>query len=128
MLVQSARQHGAARFIGTGENHWTLVHVDDLADVYVRALAEASAGSTFIAAADPPFLVRELADAASRWAGAAGKTEAWPLGEARQALGPFVDALVLDQRLSGARARRVLGWTPHGPSVLADLEHGSYAG
>ncbi len=128
MLVQSARQHGAARFIGTGENHWTLVHVDDLADVYVRALAEASAGSTFIAAADPPYLVREIAAAASRGGGAAGKTEAWPLEEARQALGPIVDALVLDQRLSGARARRVLGWTPHAPSVLADLEHGSYAG
>jgi nucleoside-diphosphate-sugar epimerase len=100
--------------------------VEDLADLYVRALEQAPAGSTFLAAADPPFLVREIAAAASRGAGAGGKTEAWPVDQARQALGPSVDALILDQRLSGVRARRVLGWTPQGPSLLEDLEHGSY--
>jgi nucleoside-diphosphate-sugar epimerase len=127
-FVQSARQGGAARYIGTGDNHWTLVHVEDLADLYVRALERAPAGSTFIAAADPPFLVQEIAAAASRGAGAGGKTEAWPLLEARQALGPYVDALVLDQRLSGAKARQILNWTPRHPSILNDLEHGSYIG
>jgi nucleoside-diphosphate-sugar epimerase len=125
-FVQSAKKGGAARYIGTGDNHWTMVHVEDLADLYVRALEQASAGSTFIAAADPPFLVRDIAAAASRGAGAGGKTEAWPVDQARQSLGPSVDALILDQRLSGERARRVLGWTPQGPSVLEDLEHGSY--
>jgi nucleoside-diphosphate-sugar epimerase len=127
MLVQSARQNGAARYIGTGENHWTLVHVDDLADLYVRALMEALGGSTFIAASNPPLRVRELAAAASRGAGAGGKTEAWPLTAARRALGPWVDALVFDQQMSGEKARRVLGWAPQAPLALEDLECGSYA-
>ena len=38
MLVKSAREEGAARLVGDGENHWGFVHADDLADLYVRAL------------------------------------------------------------------------------------------
>lgn len=127
MLAQSARQNGAARYIGTGENHWTLVHVDDLADLYVRALTQAVDGSTFIAASNPPLRVRALAEAASRGAGAGGKTETWPLTAARQALGPWADALVFDQQMSGEKARHVLGWTPQAPLALEDVEFGSYA-
>jgi nucleoside-diphosphate-sugar epimerase len=127
MLAQSARQNGAARYIGAGENHWTLVHVDDLADLYGRALTEALDGSTFIAASNPPLRVRELAAAASRGAGAGGKTEAWPLPAARRALGPWVDALMFDQQMSGEKARHVLGWTPQAPLALEDIERGSYA-
>ena len=45
-------------------------------------------------------------------------TEAWPLEEARKELGPYADALALDQQVSGAKAVRELGWKPHAPSVL----------
>ena len=48
--------------------------------------------------------VRDLAAAASRGAGAGGRTVAWPLEEARQKLGAYADALVLDQQASGRRA------------------------
>jgi hypothetical protein len=34
-----------------------------------------------------------------------------PLAEAREALGPFADALALDQNVSAKRSRE-LGWTP----------------
>ena len=50
--------------------------------------------------------------AASRSAGADGKIETVPLEEARKTLGPFADALALDQQISGERAKRVLGWSP----------------
>jgi len=33
----------------------------------------------------------------------------------------------LDQRLSGERAWRLLGWTPSAPSVFEELERGSYS-
>jgi nucleoside-diphosphate-sugar epimerase len=71
-FVQSAWKGGPARYIGTEDNHWMLVHVEDLADLYVRALEQAPAGSTFIVAAGPPFLVREIVAVASRGAGAGG--------------------------------------------------------
>jgi len=122
MLVQSARERGAARYPGTGENRWPLVHVEDLANLYRLALERAPAGSLFIAASGPAIRLREIAEAASRAAGAGGRTEAWPLEEARHEMGPLADALALDQQVTGAKATRVLGWTPRAPSLQEELE------
>jgi nucleoside-diphosphate-sugar epimerase len=127
MLMQSARESGAARYVGEGDNRWSLVHVDDLAQLYVLALEKAPPGSLYIAAYGPSYRIRELAEAASIGAGTKGKTQAWPLDEARKTLGPFADALVLDQQVSGEKAKRELGWSPIGPSALDDLKTGSYA-
>jgi nucleoside-diphosphate-sugar epimerase len=119
-FVRSAREHGAARVIGNGENRWTFVHLDDLADLYVRAL-QAAAGTLLFAAHGPAVRVREVAEAASRAAGADGKVETVPIEEARKTMGSFADALALDQQISGERAQRVLGWRPEGRSVLEEL-------
>ena len=44
-LGQSARQFGAARYVGDGNSRWSLVDVDDLAQLYVLALEKAPSGS-----------------------------------------------------------------------------------
>jgi nucleoside-diphosphate-sugar epimerase len=126
-LVESARQDGAARYVGTGENRWQLVHVDDLADLYLLALERAPAGTVLLAGAGDAIPVKRLAVAASRGAGTGGRTTSWPLEEARKSLGVYADALALDQQASSARARELLGWRPHRPGPLEELEHGSYA-
>jgi len=125
-FVDSARKNGAARYVGTGENRWPLVHVDDLADLYRLALEKAPAGTLLLAVSGPSVPVKELAAAASRGAGAGGRTVSWPLEEARATLGAYADALVLDQQASGRRAQELLGWRPHQPGALEDLERGSY--
>jgi len=112
--------------VGTGENPWTMVHVDDLADLYLLALEQATAGVLLVGVGVQPVKVRELAEAASRGADADGRIFAWPLDEARKDLGEYADALALDQQASGTRAREMLGWHPHGPDPLEDLERGSY--
>ena len=127
MLVQSARESGAARYVGDGQTRWTFVDVGDLAQLYVLALEKASAASLYFAAHGPAYRVSELAEAASLAAGTNGKTQAWPLDEARKTLGPFADALVLDQQISGEKAKRELGWSPHGAPVLEELKTKSYA-
>ena len=126
-FAESARKEGAARFVGTGENRWPFVHVDDLADLYLAALERAPAGTLLLATAGPAISVREVAEAASRGASAGGRTAATPLTEARRTMGPYADALVLDQQASGRRAEALLGWRPHRPGVLEEMEHGSYA-
>lgn len=126
-FVDSARKEGSARYIGTGQNRWPFVHVDDLADLYLLALERAPAGSLLLGVTGPSHSVRDVAAAASRGAGAGGRTVAWPLEEARKTLGSYADALVLDQQASGRRAQELLGWRPSRPDVLQDLEHGSYA-
>lgn len=123
---QSARDEGAARFVGTGENRWPFVHVDDLADLYVLALERAPAGTLLLGVVGPSVRVREVAAAASRGAGAAGRTTSWPLEEARTKLGAYADALVLDQQATGKRAQQLLGWQPKQPDVLEEMERGSY--
>lgn len=125
-FVRAAREKGRVRFVGTGQNRWSMVNVDDLADLYVRALERAAPGTLLLAASGPAVTVREIAEAASRGAGVVGQVESWPLEEARQSLGPVADALTLDQQISGEKAVRLLGWKPQAPSVLEDLEHGSY--
>ena len=126
-FVDSAQKEGAARFVGTGENRWPFVHVDDLADLYLLALERAPAGSLLLGVSGPSHPVRDVAAAASRGAGAGGRTTAWPLEDARKTLGAYADALVLDQQASGRRAKETLGWQPRRPDVLEDVERGSYA-
>jgi nucleoside-diphosphate-sugar epimerase len=126
MLADSAREAGAARYVGDGKNHWPFVDVDDLAALYVLALEKAPPGSLYHAADGPSYRVLEVAEAASIGAGAKGKTQSWPLEEARKTLWAFADALVLDQQVSGEKARKELGWSPRAGSVLNDLKTGSY--
>ena len=126
-FTQSARETGAARYVGDGQSRWAFVDVDDLAQLYVLALEKAAAGSLYNAAHGPFLQVREVAEAASIIAGAGGKTQAIPLEEARKTMGAFADALVLDQQVSGEKARKELGWTPRAASVLEDLKTGSYS-
>ena len=128
-LVGWARDRGTGRFVSPpeGEPSWTFVHRDDLGDLYARLLTSDLAGGTLlVAAGDGPHRVRDVAEAASRAAGAGGRVEPWPLHEARGELGDYADALALDQRLSGEKARRAVDWTPSAPSVFDDLESGSY--
>jgi nucleoside-diphosphate-sugar epimerase len=127
MLTKSARETGAARFVGDGQNRWPFVDVEDLAQLYVRALEKATPGSLYNASHGPSYRVGEVAEAASIGAGANGKTESWPLEDARKSIGPFADALVLDQQVSGAKAKKELSWAPRAGSVLGDLKNGSYA-
>lgn len=127
-FADSARKEGSARYVGTGQNRWPFVHVDDLADLYLLALERAPAGTLLLGVSGPAHRVREVAMAASRGAGAKGNVTSWPIEEARKTLGAYADALVLDQQASGRRAQDLLGWRPSRPDVLEDLEHGSYAG
>ena len=69
-FVESARKEGAARYVGTGKNRWPLVHVDDLADLYLLALEKAPPGTLLLGVSGPSRPVSEIAAAASRGAGA----------------------------------------------------------
>ncbi len=125
MMYGSAQEHGAARYVGNGKNRWTCVHVDDLADLYLLALEQAPAASIYNGAHGAAIPLIDIARAASVGADAEGRVAAWPLEEARQALGGFADAVACDQVISGERAERELGWHPSRHSILDELR--SYA-
>jgi nucleoside-diphosphate-sugar epimerase len=112
------------RLVGDGSQHWTTVHVDDLAVLYRTVLERREALGYLIGASGANPTVRELAEAR---AGAAGVVPE-SVEASRERLGAlFADALLLDQQSSGAKAK-ALGWTPKGPSLIEELRSGSYTG
>lgn len=114
------RTAGAVPCIGDGSNHWSLIHVDDLAELYVAALG-APAGSVYAGVSDQSPTLAEITLALSQAAGCPGRIETLTLEEACTRMGPIAEAFALDQRLTGARARRELGWAPTRPDPLAEL-------
>lgn len=122
MLFGSALKHGAAQIVGEGQNRWPMVHIDDLAELYVRLVERAPAGSIFNAVDASQRTQRELAEAASRAAGKGGAVSALPLEKARAQMGPFADALAAEQRLSSERARNELDWRPRHEDFAAEAD------
>ncbi|WP_426521127.1 NAD-dependent epimerase/dehydratase family protein [Diaminobutyricibacter sp. McL0618] len=118
----------ALRLIGDGTQHWATVHVDDVAALYVLAFENEVAGTTYIAAIGQNPTVLELTEAAAAAAGIAGGVAAESADASRERLGAgYADALLLDQKASGTRARIDLGWVPNRPSLIEELTRGSYA-
>lgn len=124
-FVAQTRKRGAPRVVGGGHQIWSTVHVDDVADLYVRVLRGMDAGGVFHAASGCAYAARDLALAAALAAGG-DRVEEWPIDEARQRLGAIADALGMTQRVEAVRSRNVLGWVPRGPTALEDLLTGSY--
>jgi nucleoside-diphosphate-sugar epimerase len=125
-FFRSARERGAVRVIGHGENHWSNVHVDDLADLYCRAIADLRAGELFLACSGMPHPVKRIAHAVAKAAGVEGKVEFVEVEEARKSMGPMADCLAMDLKAGSTKAIRFYGWAPKMPYIFDEIEHGSY--
>ena len=112
--------------LGTGQQHWSTVHVADLADFFRRALEDESARGRYIIGDGSNPTVAELTEAtavAGRAPGAVGGSD----DEARARLGDyFAEVLLLDQGTDAAKARAELSWHPSHPGLADDFRHGSY--
>ena len=106
------------------ENRWAVVHVEDVAELYVAALG-APAGGVYAGVDDSQSpTMRQIAEAVSVAAGRPGTAGSITMQQARAEFGPLAEAFVLDQRISAARARRELAWKPGARDVLAELSTG----
>lgn len=120
MMAEQARKNGSLRYVGTPATRWTFVHVLDLANLYAQVVEHMPEGATIVnGAADQVVTLGDLALAVGR-ALKVDRVEAWNVDDARKTLGPFADALALDQSISGKKARQAFKWTPSQPDVIAD--------
>jgi nucleoside-diphosphate-sugar epimerase len=103
--------NGLIRVIGTGENHWPLVYERDLADLYVRVATMPEASGIYHANDEGDETVKAIVDGIVGHLSMPPDVRHVPIEEARKKLGAYADALALDQRVRGPRAR-ALGWTP----------------
>ena len=116
-LVQQARTSGVARHIGPGANIWSNVHLDDVCDLYLRALEHAPPGAFyFVENGEETFTAITAAIAAALHL---GPPQPWDIDNAVAAWGyePAVYALGSNSRVRGTRARAELGWNPRHTSV-----------
>ena len=113
---------GALTLIGDGQQHWSTVHVEDLADLYVLVLESGrSVGRVVGVTADAP-TVRAIGEATGE------PVAPEPVEATRARLGAdFADALLLDQQFDNGYALS-LGWAPSRPSLVDEVRSGDYAG
>jgi nucleoside-diphosphate-sugar epimerase len=106
-----AAANGLVRVIGTGDNHWPLVYDRDLGELYVKLVANASASGIYHANDECDERVNDLVTAIAGHVPISPTVRKVPLPEARQKLGPYADALALDQIVRCPRAKAI-GWSP----------------
>jgi nucleoside-diphosphate-sugar epimerase len=125
-IIDADRSHGAAGYVGDGENRWPAVHRSDAARLVRLGIEHAPEGSVLHAVAEEGVAMRDVAEAISRRfelpASAISPDEA----SARFGfIGQFVG---LDMPASSAITRELVGWEPTGPTLIEDIEAGAYSG
>ena len=112
-LAREAKAGGMVSVVESEAVRWPLVHSDDLASLYALALEGAPAGSSYIGAAIEGLPVGRIARAfGRRFAKGNVEPRIVPVDTIAAELGEWARGYALDQQLSGARARRELGWEP----------------
>lgn len=102
-----------------GSNRLSLVHVEDLADLYLSIL-EHEAPPPIVNGASDIMPWSEIMDAIGDAVGVSERPEAIAPEEAMTLGGPAI-YLPIDMAVSGALAREALGWSPSGPSLRSSL-------
>jgi len=117
--VFKSASNGLVRVVGDGNNHWPLVYDRDLADLYAKLAASADAGGVFHANDEGDERVNDIVRAIKPYLPHVPDVRYVPIEEARSKMGPYADALALDQLVRSPRAR-ALGWAPTLKSVAGN--------
>lgn len=117
-LVANARAQGRVQIVGAGLNVWSHVHLDDVIDLFVLALAQAPAGAFYFAESGEASFA-EMGAAIAQRLGLPG-VESLPPERAAQRWGEgkAYFSLGSNSRVRATRARIELGWSPRRASVL----------
>jgi nucleoside-diphosphate-sugar epimerase len=108
------------RVVGSGDNHWPLVYDRDLGELYARIVNSPTASGVYHANDEGDETVNDIVAALGEHAHTQPSIRHVPLPEARKKMGPYADALALDQLVRSPRAR-ALGWSPTLHSVAGNV-------
>ena len=114
-----AAGNGLVRVVGDGNNHWPLVYDRDLAELYARLVSRDDASGIYHANDEGDERVNDIVDAIATHLPVKPDVRHVPIEEARTKMGPYAEALALDQVVRSPRAR-ALGWVPTLHSVAGN--------
>lgn len=117
-LLKQAQKSGIVRHVGTGQNIWSNVHIEDVVELYALALEKNPAGTFyFVESGEAAFV--DMSNAIAQVLGL-GKAQDWPLKDAEAEWGYEMAnyGLGSNSRVRGKHARELLGWVPKRTSVI----------
>jgi nucleoside-diphosphate-sugar epimerase len=115
LLTTKAVERGTGVYIGPPGTRWPVVHVHDLAALYLAVATRAAPGTIWHGASETVRL-----DAIATALGG-GTAASWPVSEASTELGLLADLFTRDQDVSAAKTRAALGWAPAWTSIVKYL-------
>jgi nucleoside-diphosphate-sugar epimerase len=126
LLLGSPRDaEGNLIMVGNGQQHWSTVHVADLAEFFRLVLEDEKASGYYVIGNGHNPTVAELTEAAAIAVGAPGAVPGSD-EEAKARVGDyFAEVLLLDQAHTATRASE-LGWSPSRPTLVEEFRNGSY--
>ncbi|HEY5050739.1 MAG TPA: 3-beta hydroxysteroid dehydrogenase, partial [Acidothermaceae bacterium] len=124
-LVGVARDKGVAGYIGDGTNRWAAIHRGDAGRVVRLALEHAlEPGTVLHAVAETGIATRDIAEAIGR--GLHVPVHSIAPDEAWAHFGWLSMFYGMDIAATSETTQAALAWKPDGPTLLDDLDAGSY--
>jgi len=113
----AALKGGKAEFPGSGNHYWTMVHVNDLADAYVKLAQKRDAvkGQCFNLSSHN-LKVKDCIQAVASVLGYKGEIKFHAPAD------PFSECLALDLKVNSQKAKSILGWNPKHPNFIEGVE------
>lgn len=118
-MIEVAKKHQTARYIGTGKNIWSTIHIEDVVNAYLLALEKAPSGSFFFIE-NGEISFKEIANTIHNQLGFEGTAQSWTVEEAVKEWGQEGAhfAFGSNSRIRSSKARSLLEWMPNYPSVI----------
>lgn len=121
--VQAAQRYQSAMYIGSGRNTWPAVHRDDAASLFVAALEKGQAGAIYHAVAEGT-TAKSIAITVSQHLDLPLTRINMLTGLHR--LGILAYIFTLDTPANSTWTQQHLGWHPTHPSLINDINAGTY--
>jgi nucleoside-diphosphate-sugar epimerase len=118
--IAIAREKGISAYVGDGANRWPAVHRLDAAHLYRLVLEKGSAGARYHAVAEQGVPLREIAQAIGRRVNVPVVSQS--AEEASKHFGWLAHFAAMDNTASSEHTRKLLGWQPKGPGLIADID------
>jgi len=124
-LASIAREKGVSGYPGGGANRWAAVHRSDAARMTVLGLEKAPAGTRLHAVAEEGVPTLEIAQAIGRALDL--PVASIPTEDVPDHFGWIGRFIGMDAPATSFATQELLGWTPTGPTLVADIDTGGYS-